>query len=104
MRSVSGTLVPGSGQHLEQPAIHVSNGVQSGQKIDQAPAQQVPDSVAQALKSLASVDDEEDQSLLPRPEQLPPFEEHNDILQAAFWLGAILVCLVLVIVFSRGFF
>ena len=104
MRSVSGTLVPGSGQHLEQPAIHVSHGVQSGQKIDQAPAQQVPDSVAQALKSLASVDDEEDQSLLPRPEQLPPFEEHNDILQAAFWLGAILVCLVLVIVFSRGFF
>ena len=104
MRSVSGTLVPGSGQHLEQPAIHVSHGVQSGQKIDQAPAQQVPDSVAQALKSLASVDDEEDQSLLPRPEQLPPFEERNDMLQAAFWLGAILVCLVLVIVFSRGFF
>ncbi|TMD47792.1 MAG: hypothetical protein E6I90_04160 [Chloroflexi bacterium] len=104
MRSVSGTLVPGSGQHLEQPAIHVSHGVQSGQKIDHAPAQQVPDSVAQALKSLASVDDEEDQSLLPRPEQLPPFEEHNDMLQAAFWLGAILVCLVLVIVFSRGFF
>ena len=105
MRSVSGTLVPGSGQHLEQPAIRVSNDVQSVQKIDQASVQHVPDSVAEALKALASADDEEDQKLLlPRPEELPPLEEHNDMLQAAIWLGVILVCLVLVIIFSRGFF
>lgn len=105
MRSVSGSLVRGSGQHLEQPAIRVSHDVQSGQKIDQAPAQHVPDSVAQALKSLASADGEEDQRrLLPRPEELPPFTERNDTLQASIWLGAILVCLILVIVFSHGFF
>ena len=105
MRSVSGTLVPGSGQHLEQPAIRVSNDVQSVQKIDQASVQHVPDSVAEALKALASADDEEDQKLLlPRPEELPPLEEHNDMLQAAIWLGVILVCLMLVIIFSRGFF
>lgn len=104
MRSVSGTLVPGSGQRLEQPAFRIFNDVQSGQKIDQAPAQHVPDSVAQALKSLASIDDEEDRMLLPRPEELPPLEERNDKLQAAIWLSAILVCLVLVIIISRGFF
>jgi serine/threonine protein kinase len=104
MRSVSGTLVPGSGQRLEQPAFRTFNDVQSGQKIDQAPAQHVPDSVAQALKSLASIDDEEDRMLLPRPEELPPLEERNDKLQAAFWLSGILVCLVLVVIISRGFF
>ena len=55
--------------------------------------------------SEGNYDDEEDQKLLlPRPEELPPLEEHNDMLQAAIWLGVILVCLVLVIIFSRGFF
>jgi hypothetical protein len=42
--------------------------------------------------------------LLPRPEELPPLEERNDKLQAAIWLSGILVCLVLVIIISRGFF
>ncbi|GAC1348483.1 MAG: hypothetical protein NVSMB27_16420 [Ktedonobacteraceae bacterium] len=105
MRSVSGTLVPG--QRLEQPFQRVSDGAQNGQigqKFEQSTTPRVADSVAQALQSLAPADDFEEQKLLlPRPEELPPLEERNDRLYAALWLCAILVCLILVIVFSRGF-
>ena len=102
MRSVSGTLVPG--QRLEQPFQRVSDGAQIGQKFEQSTTPRVADSVAQALQSLAPADNFEEQKLLlPRPEELPPLEERNDRLYAALWLSAILVCLVLVIVFSRGF-
>ena len=105
MRSVSSTLVPGSGQRSEKPMFQVPDGVERGQKFEQAAAQQYPDSVAQALQSLAPMDDEDEQRLLlPRPEELPPLAERNDMLHAAIWLGSILICLVLVIIFSRGFF
>ncbi len=105
MRSVSSTLVPGSGQRSEKPMFQVPDGVERGQKFEQAAAQQYPDSVAQTLQSLAPMDDEDEQRLLlPRPEELPPLVERNDMLHAAIWLGSILICLVLVIIFSRGFF
>jgi serine/threonine protein kinase len=105
MRSVSGNLVPGSaGQGLGQPLSRVADSAEKGQKFEPAAAPPVPDSVAQALQSLAPDDDENQRLLLPRPEELPPMEERNHLLHAAIWLGAIAVCLVLVIVFSRGFY
>ena len=104
MRSVSGTLVPGSGQSLEQPLSRVSEGAQRGQNLDPAAAQRLPDSIAQAFQSLIPEDDEDRRLLLPRPEELPPLEQRNDSLHATFWLVSILVCLVLVIILSRGFF
>ncbi len=105
MRSVSGKLVPGSaGQDLGQPLSRVADSAEKGQKFEPAPVPPVPDSVAQALQSLAPDDDENQRLLLPRPEELPPMEERNNLLRAAIWLGAIAVCLVLVIVFSRGFY
>jgi serine/threonine protein kinase len=104
MRSVSGTLAPG--QRLEQP-FQRSNDIQNGQvgqRPEQFPTARVADSVAQALQSLAPADDLEEQKLLlPLPEELPPLEERNDVLHAAIWLSTILVCLILVILFSRGF-
>ena len=105
MRSVSGKLVPGSaGQDLGQSLSRVADSAEKGQKFEPAPVPPVPNSVAQALQSLAPDDDENQRLLLPRPEELPPMEERNNLLRAAFWLGAIAVCLVLVIVFSRGFY
>jgi Protein kinase domain len=105
IRSVSGSLVSGSGQRLDQPMFRSSDSVQHGQKFEPAAALQYSDSVAQTFQSLAPVEDEDEQRLLlPRPEELPPLVERNDMLHAAIWLGSILVCLVLVIIFSRGFF
>jgi hypothetical protein len=48
--------------------------------------------------------EEEHRVLLPRPEELPPISEGNDWQLAAFWLVGILVCLIVVVVLSRGFF
>ncbi len=87
MRSVSGSLAPGTGQRQEQAATRV------------------PDSIAQALQSLAPAGDfEERKSLLPRPEELPPLEEKNDWLHATLWLVLILAGLLLITILGRGFF
>jgi serine/threonine protein kinase len=104
MRSVRGSLVPGSGQGLEQPLSRLSESAQRGQKLESATAQHIPDSIVQAFQSIVNENDDEQRLLLPRPEELPPLVQRNDLLNAAFWLVPILVCLVLVIIFSRGFF
>lgn len=104
IRPISGTLATRSaGQDLGQPLIRVADSAGKGQKSEPAAAKSVPDSVALALQSLATDIDEDERLLLPRPEELPPMEERNHVLGAAIWLGAIAVCLVLVIIFSRGF-
>jgi hypothetical protein len=65
----------------------------------------VPDSVAQAFQSLAPVENLEDQRLLlPRPEELPPMEERNDMAFAALWLTCILGALLVIVFLTRGFF
>jgi len=103
MRSVNGTLVSGTGQRFDAPAARVPDQRQSGQRPEPTP--RVPDSVAQAFQSLSpSGDVEEQKLLLPRPEELPPLEERNDTMQATMWLCSILVALILVVIFSRGFF
>jgi hypothetical protein len=102
LRSVSSTLVPRTGQGLSQPSTRVSDNAQRGQQAEMGTSQRVPDAVAQALQSLVPEDEDERKLLLPRPEELPPLEEKNDMLHAAIWLTAILVCLVLVVMFSSG--
>ena len=102
LRSVSSTLVPGTGQGLSQPSTRVYNNAQRRQQAEPGSSQRVPDAVAQALQSLVPEDEEEQKLLLPRPEELPPLEEKNDMLHAAIWLTAILVCLVLIVMFSSG--
>ena len=111
MRSVNGSLVSGTGQRFDQPASRVPDFGQSSQRpaptstATTASPSRVPDSVAQAFQSLAPADDLEEQKLLlPRPEELPPLDERNNTLHAALWLSAILVCLILLIYFGRGFF
>lgn len=105
IRSVSGNLVPTPVQRMDQPATRIPSPGQSAQRSEPTFSSQVPNSVAQAFQSLAPVDDFEEQKLLlPLPEELPPLETRNDTMHAAIWLSSLLICLILVVVFSRGFF
>jgi hypothetical protein len=90
---------------MDQPFGRIPDLGQSAQRSEPTLTSQVPNSVAQAFQSLAPENDFEEQKLLlPLPEELPPLEAHNDTLHAAIWLGSLLICLILVVVFSRGFF
>jgi len=107
MRSVSGTLVAGSsrGGAGSGDAINLAPTMdtRNGQRTPYA-AQRVPDTVAEALPILLNptlVDDEDEESLLPRPEDLPPMKESNDILNASALLGLILVALIVIAVISQ---
>ena len=109
MRSVSGTLVAGSsrGGAGSGGAIHLgpTMDARNGQRTPYA-AQRVPDTVAEALPILLDptvVNDEDEESLLPRPEDLPPMKESNDILNASALLGLILVALIVIAVISQTY-
>lgn len=102
MRSVSGTLVSGNGRSTAfQNGIssHASNTVQ---RTD-LPAQRVPDHIAQALPLFlnSTGDIEEQVSLLPKPEDLPPMKAANDTMNAVVLLSLILLCLIAIVVLSH---
>jgi serine/threonine protein kinase len=102
MRSVSGTLVSGNGSNSAFQQHIPSLGSNIGQRTD-APFQRVPDHVAQALPLLLNpTEDVEDQvSLLPKPEDLPPMKAANDSLNAVLLLSLILICLIVIVVLSH---
>jgi hypothetical protein len=64
---------------------------------------QTTDQVAQALPLLLNTNDdyEEQVSLLPKPEDLPPMKAANNTLNAAILLGLILVILVVIVILSQ---
>jgi serine/threonine protein kinase len=106
MRSVSGTLVSssnrdGAGSRIAANAFPPAD-FRNGQHIQPA-AQRVPDRVAEALPIMLTptVEEEEEQSLLPRPEDLPPMKESNDMFNATFWLGLIVAALIFIAVLSQ---
>ncbi len=107
MRSVNSTLVSSSAQRFEPP-VSTLPAIDQGQgKLPVGPPQQtsVPDSLMQAFQSLVPAEDiEEHKLLLPSPEELPPLQERNNKLDAALWLGGIMICLLLIVFLSRGFF
>lgn len=71
-------------------------------KVEDQPS--VPQLVAQTLQSLIPDDYvEERQTLLPRPEDLPPLSQGNDSRNAALWLIGILLCFLLLVILSHGF-
>lgn len=77
--------------------------------LQPSPPQAGPDIAAQLLPGMLApavdyMQEEEHRVLLPRPEELPPISEGNDWRLAALWLVGILVCLIAVVVLSRGFF
>jgi serine/threonine protein kinase len=101
LRSVAGSVSAGSSQWYEQS-------LQSMPLMPQKPvtAPPVPDSVAQALPRMlgATLEEEEQRLLLPRPEDLPPMRESNDKLNASLWVIGMLVALIVVVVLARGAF
>ncbi len=97
MRSVSGSLVskaPKTEQALVQPQ----------------PPKTVPStsasSAAQTLPMfLTPVEDvEERAALLPRPEELPPMVEANHTRNALIWLAVLLLCLIIIVIWSGRLF
>ncbi len=105
IRSVSGTLAPNAGRRMDQPPGRIPDLGQSALRAEPVTTSQAPNSVAQAFQSLAPESEfEEEKLLLPLPEELPPLAPRNDTLQATLWLVSLLICLILVVIFSRGFF
>ncbi len=88
------------GGYSEQPPMPLSTSSPSQPALDIA-AQLLPGMMASATEYMQ---DQERKTLLPRPEELPPMSMSNDWQMAAFWLVGILVCLVAIVVLSRGFF
>lgn len=87
----------------------MASGVRSGGQLTRQnpPAfPQIPDRVAQVLPNLLAQsieeDDPEGKLLLPRPEDLPPMAEGNDVRLSLFWLVGILACLLVLVFLSRG--
>lgn len=106
LRSVSGTLVSGSngngpGSRIASNAIAATD-LRNGQHSQYA-APPMPETVAEALpiRLATTVDDNEGQTLLPRPEDLPPMAASNDKLNATLWLGLIVMALIIITVLSQ---
>ncbi|HLI90809.1 MAG TPA: protein kinase [Ktedonobacteraceae bacterium] len=103
MRSVSGSVAQRGasfpGTAAQRPAPSMPNPLAQG-------VQGTPGGVEQLLPGMmASVLDDEAQErrlLLPAPEDLPPLEPSNDAQISFWWLAGIIVCLILVVAFSRG--
>jgi hypothetical protein len=68
-------------------------------------SQSVQDTVAQTFQSIipAEAEEGENRSLVPRPEELPPISQGNDLLNSVFWVGLILVFLIVLVAMARGF-
>ncbi len=107
LHSVSGSLVSGgsNGQRLDSPVLREAAREQRPQ-ANTSSSQNVPDSIALALQSIAPPEDifgEDHQQLLPRPEDLPPLVEKDDRLRSAIWLAVMLVALIILVYLARGF-
>ena len=61
------------------------------------------DTVAETLPILLAPSEELEKPvlLLPRPEELPPIPVSNDKMNAIYWLTGLLLCLILIVVFSH---
>ena len=108
MRSVLGSIaVPnnapapfaGNAQRFEATSP-VKNGPTSKTASDDV-SQLLPNMMATAF--IDDLGDPDAKTLLPRPEALPPMTASNDMLFAGIWIAAILLCLIVLVMFSRGF-
>jgi ribosomal protein L37E len=102
LHSVSGSIAPKnealvSGQARPRPA--------QVQSVISVSSPTVQDSVAQMLPGMLAtgLDDESEVGMtLPKPEDLPPLAPRNDMLPSLIWLVGILVCLIAIVIASRG--
>ena len=107
LRSVSGSLVPGSQQDVRVSSPVYERGVSSTFSTNRQPVEQfAQDMVAPALQSFPigleiEQPEEERAVLLPKPEELPPMPARNDQMNAMLLLGLILVALIILVVLSQ---
>jgi hypothetical protein len=101
IRSVNGSLVSKAGR-AEQISVQPS----SPKTELSASATNTSTTASQALPMLLTpIEDVEERALLlPRPEELPPLEDGNDSRNAAIWLGILLMCLLLIVIWSGRLF
>ncbi|GAC1401389.1 MAG: hypothetical protein NVSMB49_15720 [Ktedonobacteraceae bacterium] len=105
MRSVNGTLTT-NGNSLagaETPKAERPVTIQATQSAQQTSQVDMLSQVLPSMLASSILDDQEQRLLLPRPEELPPMPMRNDFQQAAFWLVGILICLIIIVIVSRGF-
>ncbi len=105
MRSVTGTLSSRSGPLIPLGPTKAESSItlQTTTRTIQPTASN--DTFSQVLPSLLSsdfLDEQEQKTLLPKPEDLQPMPERNDVQLATFWLVGILLCLIIVVIVSRG--
>jgi serine/threonine protein kinase len=99
MRSVSGSLASRE-QAFGSTFPRVPD---NRQFAEQTAASRLSDSIAQTFQTFAPAEyEEERKTLLPLPEELPPMQEANDKLQAALWIAAVLVALLILVYIGRG--
>jgi Protein kinase domain len=101
IRSVSGSLVS-KVERTEQISVQPS----SPKTELSTSATNSSTTASQALPMLLTPgeDVEEQALLLPRPEELPPLADGNDSRNAAIWLGILLVCLIIIVIWSGRLF
>ncbi|HET8912453.1 MAG TPA: protein kinase [Ktedonobacteraceae bacterium] len=103
IRSVNSTLTVLSDQGMAQN----SGPLGSSAPFNPASMSGIPDHIADALpilRSEAVVDEEEDYSpLLPRPEELTPLPEQNDLFVSTLWFSSLLVGVGVLAIVARMF-
>jgi serine/threonine protein kinase len=107
MRSVNGTLTSKSEPFAAREEV------KSERPVFAQPARKISSSIlndtsaSQVLPSLMDIDvfdEHAKRMLLPSPEDLPEMPTRNDAQLASFWLIGILICIILVVIVSRGVF
>ncbi len=107
MRSVNGTLASRSGPLVAQEVAKPERSIAAQTARTIQPTVLNDTSLSQVLPSLMDVDgfnNQEKKMLLPLPEDLPEMPVRNDAQLASFWLIGILICLIVVVLVSRGVF
>ena len=105
MRSMNGTLMANNTSHTE-PNIPRAEQPVALQTTSAALPKPTSDTLSKVLSPMMASgisDEQEQKSLLPRPEDLPAMPMRNDLQQSALWLIGILLCLVVIVIVSRGF-
>lgn len=106
LRSVSGSLVSSNNNSVAEPSVAAAPAYAPAQPARQNPqAQFARQNQANYMPLPISIASDEPVSeqvfLLPKPEELPPMKQADDRLNAALWLGAILISLIILVVLSQ---
>ncbi len=104
MYSVNSTVAASTLSHPEPDMLRAERPI----SVPTSPTTPSPsgDTLSKVLPPMLSsslIDEQEQRLLLPRPEELPAMQGRNDVQQAAFWLIGILICLMIIVIVSRGF-